>query len=366
MLPPKAQQLLRKRETLGGLRSLTVFPEKGVDFLSNDYLGLAKELKNFIPEQSHGGATGSRLISGNSLFCEKAEKELAHWYEAEAALLFNSGYTANLALVSSVPQRGDLILYDELIHASLREGIRLSMAKSYSFKHNNTSDLLKKAKKTQGAVFVVVESIYSMDGDTSPADWARLCKEQSFYFILDEAHSTGIMGEKGKGFFKQIGAENIFARVHTFGKGMGAHGAVVVGSKELKKYLINFARPFIYTTGMADSEIEAILKAHDLSKKAEAKREKLNQNITYFKHKMSQLKLNKYFIDSDSPIQAFLHRKEVLEQIIKALEKKGIYVKSIASPTVPVGKERIRIVLHSFNSEAEITDLLNSIKQKLE
>ena len=199
---------LQTRQVNGSLRSLKI-PASGLsDFSSNDYLGLArsKELSSQIeaswessPDKSNG-STGSRLLTGNTSVVEDVEHTLAGLFKGEAALLFNSGYTANLAVLSCIPKRRDTILYDELAHASVKDGMRLSLATRQAFRHNDLHDLEKKLTKAQGNIFVVVESIYSMDGDTAPlTDLTSLCVQYKAHLIVDEAHSTGIYGSNGNG-----------------------------------------------------------------------------------------------------------------------------------------------------------------------
>lgn len=197
------------------------------DFSSNDYLGFSRNeniskaveltAKNII---SLNGSTGSRLLSGNLIFHEETEIYLSNFFNTSAALLFNSGYDANVGLLSSVPQRGDIILFDELCHTSIRDGIRLSNAISYGFKHNCISDLEKKylnTNKSSATIYVVVESIYSMDGGTAPLkEISNFCNKNGCYLIVDEAHATGVFGTKGKGLIDELCLGNfVFARVVT-------------------------------------------------------------------------------------------------------------------------------------------------------
>src|SRR5690606_6123052 len=168
-------------------------------------------------ERLHG-STGSRLISGNYAIAEEAEKEISAFHGAESGLLFNSGYDANLGILSCVPRRGDTILYDSLSHASIRDGIRLGPAKSFSFRHNDLHDLERKMKNATGNVFVVTESVFSMDGDQAPlGEMSLLCDKNSAMLIVDEAHATGVVGDRGEGLVQKLGLEKkCFARVHTF------------------------------------------------------------------------------------------------------------------------------------------------------
>lgn len=362
MLPEKNRNLLLERKNTGNFRQLTPRNPHAIDFYSNDYLGIANTLQYFAPEASHSGATGSRLISGNSAFYKETEAFLAYFYQSEAALLFNSGYTANLALLSCLPQRGDTILYDELIHASLRDGIRLSHAKSYKFRHNDENDLNEKILHSTGAIFVVAESVYSMDGDCISKEILEICKEKNLFFIIDEAHATGLFGTLGKGFFEQE-PYPYFARIHTFGKALGTHGAVIVGTQELIDFLINFSRPFIYTTAMSDAHLEIINYAHNLLLNEPERRLDLQKNIRYFRQKIQHCNRASSFLHSTTPIQGLLGDPQKLTLLSNLLQENNIAAKPIFYPTVSQGKERIRLTLHSYNQYKEI-DLLFELIEK--
>ena len=245
------EKKLRERQQANALRVLRLNDDK-IDFCSNDYLGIVKNKlieDSIINKNLSHGSTGSRLLSGNYKLIEETEKIIADFHDAEEGLIFNSGYDANIGLLSSVPQKGDVIIYDQLSHASIRDGIRLSFADSFSFLHNDVDDLEKKlsaAAKPQQNIFVVTESVFSMDGDMAPLkEISKLCEKYNAALIVDEAHATGVVGEKGEGLVQHLDLQQkCFARLHTFGKACGCHGAVILGSTQLKKYLINFARTF--------------------------------------------------------------------------------------------------------------------------
>lgn len=351
------QKLLKKleeRNKKGTMRSLSCF-EGFKDFYSNDYLGLAQILHDF-----HGlkyGSTGSRLISGTSSESIATEAFLADYFLAEAALIFNSGYDANLGFFSCVPQKGDTVIYDELIHASIRDGLRLSHAKSYSFQHNDAEDLYRKLSKLKGTVYVAVESLYSMDGDFCPVvDVLEICENHGAYLIVDEAHAVGVIGKDGKGLVKDLGIEDrIFARLITFGKAYGSHGACILGDKYLINYLINFARSFIYTTALPPEAYSRIQQMISFPENDHL-RLKLHQRIKYFREKLTNITL---ISDADSPIQIIeIGDIKRTIKIADSLQDKNIAVKPIFSPTVPEGKERLRICVHSFNTESEIDEVL--------
>jgi 8-amino-7-oxononanoate synthase len=358
---------LQQRKDADNLRSLRV--TKGlVDFYSNDYLGFARDenLHDKIQEEinSHKGAalgsTGSRLLSGNSEYAEALEKLLADFHNADAALIFNSGFDANYGLLSALPYRGDTIIHDELVHASFHDGIKNSKANSVSFLHNNITDLEEKLKSATGLKYVVIESIYSMDGDFAPLKQiAALCEQYEAGLIIDEAHATGVFGA-GR-VAEEIPDAKVLARIHTFSKALGAHGAVVVCSNELKEFLVNYCRPFIYSTALPFHSLAAIKCGYELMNNADKKREKLFSLIELFKQQI-QSKENALLITSNSPIQSVvITGNKSVKEFASNIQEQGLDVRPILYPTVQKGKERVRICLHSFNTETEVTKLTETI-----
>ena len=371
MLLEKLRKKLAKRIADDQLRSLPA-QTPGIDFYSNDYLGFARSEKIRRAAERYAkrragpnlnGATGSRLISGHSPLAAQVEKRLTSHHSAEAGLLFNSGYDANLGLFSAVPQRGDTILYDALIHASIRDGIRLSLARSAKFKHDDYRDLESKLKRAAGHVYIAVESLYSMDGD-SP-DLNRLVDLTERYrasLIVDEAHATGVLGKKGMGLVQDVErSDAVFARIHTFGKAIGAHGAIVLGTQGLVDFLLNFAHPFIYSTALPPHSLGTILAAYD-ELVTGLERAELVRNIDCFRKGVQQFGLEAHFKNNRTPIQIFeAQYPNSCRVVAEALAKSGFLIKRIQPPTA--ARERLRICLHSFNSEAEIEALLQTISQ---
>jgi 8-amino-7-oxononanoate synthase len=340
------------------------------DFCSNDYLGFARsgELKKLINNNIENlpnylnGAGGSRLLSGNTQYIEGTEQFIADFHLAESGLIFNSGYDANVGLLSSLPQRGDTVITDELIHASIIDGCRLSHATRYKFLHNDINDLEIKLKLAKGNIFVVVESVYSMDGDIAPlTEISNLCKRYQANLIVDEAHATGVFGDNGRGLINQLDlTDQVFARIVTFGKAIGIHGAIILGSKSLRHYLINFARSFIYTTAAPIHNIVAIRSAYQLLNKID--HQHIHQKIALFRKLLKEKKVNA--LDSESTIQGILFSSnEVTKLAATTLQSKGFDVRAILSPTVASGKERLRICLHTFNTDDEIISLVNHLKE---
>ena len=357
---------LQGRKEQQALRSLKV-GEGQIDFCSNDYLGFSRNahLQKLVAQRSESaslGSTGSRLISGHSHLAEDLERQIAHFHQAEAALLFNSGYTANLGLLASVAQRSDTILYDRLAHASIREGVQLALAKSFSFEHNDPQSLKKKLQKAEGNIFVVVESIYSMDGDEAPLlDFLEVMQDFPAVLIVDEAHATGVFGEKGEGIVVEKGLTKVvWARVHTYGKALGGHGATVVGSELLKQYLLNFARSFIYTTALPAHSLHCIQAAYE-ELETTPNLQLLHKKIAFFQQLLSPA-IRASFIPSRSPIQSLLcPGNERVKNLASQLQQEGFDIRAILHPTVPKGSERLRICLHAFNSKKEIQQLTRTL-----
>ena len=362
------QKSLQKRNDTGLHRKL-IFTEGLIDFSSNDYLGFARNtsFQNNFPQTFFlNGSTGSRLITGNSQLAEQTEQLIANFHGTEAALIFNTGYMANIGLFSSLGDIDSVFIYDAYIHASVHDGMRLSRAKRVKFKHNDLENLAFLLQNTEGGKkYVAVESVYSMDGDLAPLrDIADICQKNNAALIVDEAHGTGCFGEKGEGLVTELGLENaVFARVHTFGKALGVHGAAVIGSRLLRDFLINHARSFIYTTALPPLAYRHIQHAYQLL--PAANRAHLSALIAYFIQKTTTILLpDGYFLtNANSPIQGIIMpNNEKIMALAKHLHQNGIYAKAILSPTVPIGVERIRICLHNFNTFAELDLLFSALK----
>ncbi len=356
--PPKLLQKLTAREQNQSLRKLKTFGIEHTDFFSNDYLGLGQvhfsnEWKNSSQKQ------GSRLISGNSNVFFQFEEFCANWFLGEKALYFNSGYDANIGFFSCVPQRGDTVLYDEYIHASIRDGLQMGFAQKRSFKHNDLNDLETQLQRAKGSIFVVVESIYSMDGDRpNLKKIISLCQQFGAFCVVDEAHGTGLYGKNKTGLCEEEDILNdVFCRIHTFGKAVGSHGAVVIGNQKLIQYLINFCRSFIYTTAPNDNHLSLLTNKLNTIRSEDNRLQNLQKNIHHFQQKISNSGLE--YLSPDSPIGSILIKgnRQALE-LEKELHLNKINCKAILSPTVPEGKERLRISLHNYNTTDEIDKLI--------
>ena len=374
--PKSLQQKLQQREEQNALRNLPVVNDL-VDFASNDYIGFAKNETIFHETHQYlldknikvNGATGSRLLSGNHALYSETEDFISQFHQAETALIFNSGYDANIGFFGTVPQRNDVILYDELCHASIRDGIQMSKAKSYKFPHNDLEELEKLITKYQPTtdnrqptiVYIVTESVFSMDGDCPNVEaLTNLSEKHSAFLVVDEAHALGVFGQQGEGLVQSLGLEDkVFARIMTFGKGLGCHGAAILGSQSLKSYLLNFARSFVYTTGLSPHSVATILQSYKHLTKEKEALQKLKSNIIFFNQEKMRLGLKPLFVYSKSAIQcAIIPGNERVKNSATQLQQKGFDVRPILSPTVPEGQERLRFCLHSYNSESEITNVL--------
>jgi 8-amino-7-oxononanoate synthase len=360
---------LQRRQSEGLYRTLKS-DSTLVDFCSNDYLGLARSATlsdlinhklNLLPVRN--GAAGSRLLSGNTEYTEEVERKLSAIFKAESALIFNSGYSANLAVLSAIPQKNDTIIYDELAHACIKDGARLSLAKRFSFRHNDLGDLERKIKHAHGKIFIAVESIYSMDGDQCPLEsLTKLARKYDASVILDEAHSTGSYGHSGSGLATTLNLEKeIDIRIYTFGKAMGIHGACVAGSKSVHDYMVNFGRPFIYTTALPPHTIASIDCAFKF----------LSDNISL--QNELQAKVNLFLRHLSSHINRTASASSIQTAIVSGnlnaknaagkLQRAGFDVRPILSPTVPKDFERLRITLHAYNTDEEITNLANELSK---
>jgi 8-amino-7-oxononanoate synthase len=371
------QRKLNERKEQNAFRTVRLSWDK-IDFCSNDYLGISKNnlLQSYLIPYTKHGSTGSRLLTGNYALIEETEKFIATFHDAQSGLIFNSGYDANIGLLSCVPQKGDIIIYDKLSHASIRDGIRLSFAESFSFLHNDLHDLEKKLESVSIAnrknIFVVTESVFSMDGDIAPLEEiVTICEKYKANTIVDEAHATGVTGNKGEGLVQLLHLQKkCFARVHTFGKACGVHGAIVLGSHDLRDYLVNLARPFIYSTALPEASIAAVNASYHIFPRLNSERKHLTQLIQHFQHAICDIQYSILNIQhttlniqhSETPIQVvIIPGNEQVKIIAEKLQQNNLDVRAILYPSVPKGSERLRIVLHAFNSIEEINTLLTAL-----
>lgn len=350
------------------LRSLTL--NRGlVDFSSNDYLGLSQHpivrnalvdaLKRNVPL----GATGSRLLSGNLHVHEEIEAFLAERFRSESALLFSSGYLANMAVLSAFGTDSTEYFSDELNHASLIDGMKMSKAKRTVFRHNDLGQLrdhLSKSNSRRKAI--ITESVFSMDGDLAPLkEIFHLAEEFGAWVIVDEAHATGVFGKKGYGRLEEMEApdRNVIA-IHTCGKAIGSQGAFVLSSKQTRDYMINLARPFIFSTGISPLLGVQIRTAVELLPILEAERKHLCQLSNQFRGAIEDsFDVGK----SESQIvPIILGSNEGVLRASLILREEGMDVRAIRSPTVKIGGERLRVSLKSSLSIEDVQHLVQALK----
>lgn len=373
-------QRLKKRFAENSFRTLRPADFSKADFSSNDYLGFARspELADLCKgawerhvskgESRFIGSGGSRLLSGDSAYAHYLEEIIAEYFGSESSLLFNSGYTANLALFSSLPSRSGTVFYDDLIHASVRDGIRMSGCRGWSFRHNDLKHLEELLAKSSGEKWVVAEAIYSMDGDSPDLEaMVELCEKFNAALILDEAHSGGVRGEKGTGLSNELGiSDHVFARLFTFGKSFGVHGAAVCGSHTLVNYLINFARPFIYSTALPVHDLTAIRASLKFAEEADHLRTDLRRLVDYFRIKVNATALKPRLTRSESSIQGLvIPGNHEVRRVAEACQSTGIDARPVLSPTVKAGTERLRIILHSYNTTTEVDRLITAVSSAL-
>jgi len=368
----KAKNLYRKlnpADTRGnGL--ITIDGVKYHDFCSNDYLGLAyhpKLIKAGLDATNKfgTGSAGSRLLGGDNHLFHQLEESIAHLKGYEAGLIYNSGYQANVSVIGTLCDKADMIVSDKLVHASIIDGISLSSAKYIRFKHNDMEHLksiLEKERDNFKEVFIITESVFSMDGDSSPLEELTFLKNKfNCKLLVDEAHATGVCGDQGEGKVSGDLSSMVDICIGTFGKALGSFGAFVTLSNELKKYLINKSRGFIYSTALPPAIIAVNLESLNIINVERNRREILQENATYFSNKL---------IESGIPVKEPSHIIPIIlgsnEKVIKLctqLQEKGYWVQPIRIPTVPPGTARIRISLsysHDRNTLEEFADALKN------
>ncbi|HEX6914308.1 MAG TPA: pyridoxal phosphate-dependent aminotransferase family protein [Chitinophagaceae bacterium] len=352
---------LQERKEQRFLRQLVV-PGDQIDFASNDYLGIIRNrlLRN-RPTGLHTGSGGTRILSGNYRLIEEVEDRIAAFHNAEAAVIFSSGYDANLGVVAAVPQNGDSFFFDELSHPSVKDGARVSAAVSASYAHNDVADLRARLKEASGNIFVYAEAVYDVDGSTAPLEsLAQVCSEYRAHLIVNESHSVAIYGEKGEGIIHELGLEDsVFARIHGFGNACGSHGAVVMGTHQLKEFLLNFCNQLMHSTTLSEQTVSTIWEGYKILPQLWQEREHLRNIISIFQD--AELPFRK--LKSATPVQHLvIPGIDNVNHAAAELRNAGFDVKPLFFPAVPKGEERLRIVLHSFNTRGEVSWLIQAIQ----
>lgn len=367
------EQALQALNRRGRLRTLE--GRAGLDFTSNDYLGFAESdaLREAVSQAlTRGvpvGAGGSRLLRGNHPEHDALEAEAATFFGAESALFFGSGFAANAALLSTLPQRGDLVLHDALIHASAREGLAGSRADVREMLHNDVTqieDALRawRADHAEARCFIAVESLYSMDGDVAPLDdLAAVAGRHDAMLLIDEAHATGVRGPQGRGLGAALEGRANVVSLHTCGKALGASGALVLMPELLRRFMINRCKPFIYATAPSPLVAAAVRAALRLCADADAARAALDARIAHLGRHLARLGLP----SSGSQIQpVILGADRRASSVAAALAADGFDVRAIRPPTVPEGTARLRITLGTRHSLEEIDALAARLAHHLQ
>ena len=345
----------------------------GLDFASNDYLGLAgdKRLADAIATAlANGtpvGATGSRLLRGNDPEHEALEQKAANFFGAERALFFGGGYVANFAVLTTLPQKGDLIVLDELIHASAHEGARAGRAEVVEARHNDAGAVDEairawREKGGAGRPWIVTESLYSMDGDYAPLDdLAEVADRHDAFLFIDEAHATGVYGPEGRGLAHHLeGRENVVV-LHTCGKALGASGAIVTAPAVLCDYLVNRCRPFIYATAPSPLMAVASAAALDIVADEPERRERLAKLVALAGAKASA----QGFAPSGSQILPIVIGDNArVMSLAETLQARGFDVRGIRPPTVPEGTARLRISLTLNVGEDDVMALFAALSEE--
>jgi 8-amino-7-oxononanoate synthase len=353
------KRLARYEAMLGQLerksRRRVMTQQRGTDFTSNDYLGLAGSARlgvSVISALERGvpvGAGGSRLLRGNHPEHEALEKEAAAFFRSERMLYFGSGYAANVAILATLPQRNDLVVYDELVHASVHAGIATGRATAVAVPHNNLEAFehaMRKWREADGTghPWIVVESLYSMDGDRAPlAALAGLADQYDAFILIDEAHATGVYGEDGRGFSSELEGRDNVVVLHTCGKALGASGALVGGNYILCDYLINHARPFIYATAPSPLSAAIVREALLILSDEPERRQKLQALIRCANEQASSY----LGIETSGSqiIPVIIGDTARTLRIAQWMQEDGFDIRAIRPPTVPANTARLRIAI---------------------
>lgn len=350
----------------------TLESPSGINLNSNDYLGLAVDPRlkraalDAVARAEHIGATGSRLLSGNSREWEELEAYFAEVAGTEAALYFGSGYAANVGLLNSLLKPGDIVFSDARNHASLIDGIRLSRAERVIYPHSDLrflEEALRAHAGGAGARVIVTESVFSMEGDVAPiAGLVRIAKGFGAELVLDEAHAIGVCGPTGRGIAAELGIQReMLAIVHTCGKALASAGAFVCGGRALKDYLVNHARTFIFSTAMPPYLAGQIRAALDLAREAERERNHLREIASLLRDGLTRAGLNRG-ASTTHIVPVLLGSNERALHVARELQRNGFAVRAIRPPTVPPGTARLRISLTSHITHEHIHRLVAAIQ----
>ncbi len=357
----------------GRLRALR--GRSGIDLASNDYLGLAEseELRQAAAAAlARGvpvGSGGSRLLRGNHPEHEALEREAAAFFGAESALYFGGGFVANFAIFSTLPQRGDLVVHDELIHASVHDGVRRGRAEAVSARHNDADAFDAAIVKWRraggtGRPWLSIESLYSMDGDSpNLKELFAVADRHEAMVVIDEAHATGVLGPQGRGLAAPFEGRDNVITLHTCGKALGTSGGFILGPKAIRDFLINRARPFIYATAPSPLIAAVTRAALELSLTSSARRERLARLVRFAG---SELRRHCHIEPSGSHIvPVIVGADQAAVELAAALQRRGFDIRAIRPPTVPEGTARLRIALTLHVDEIIVADLFAALAEDM-
>jgi len=366
----RALEALARR---GRRRALTAFT--GIDFTSNDYLALASSgelqaaARSAIERDVPIGSGGSRLLRGNHREHEALESEAAAFFGAESALFFGGGFIANLALFSTLPQRGDLVVHDALIHASVHDGLRMGKAERAEARHNDPqafADVIAdwRAAGATGTPWIAVESLYSMDGDRAPLDELyEVVRRHDGVLVIDEAHATGVLGPMGRGLGAHLEGRGDVIALHTCGKALGAMGALLTGPQVLCDYLVNRSRAFIYATAPSPLMAAVVRAALLISRFGDARREKLAALVAFAGARLAE---HCGIAASGSHIQpVVVGADERATALAAAMQARGFDIRAVRPPTVPEGTARLRLSLTLNVDDAQVDAMAAALAEEL-
>lgn len=370
MLEDRVRRRLAEWQTAGLLRVLR--PPSGLDLSSNDYLNLSKHpliVERFARAVTREGcgSTGSRLLRGDRATFAAVERRFAAFKGTERALYFSSGYLANIAVMTTLTESGDVVFSDELNHASLIDGIRLSAASRVVFPHNDVDALGRLIAETPGPGhrFVVVESLFSMDGDIAPlAEYAALCRATGASLMVDEAHAVGIYGIRGSGLIEAAGIEDVDVSINTAGKALGVSGAFVTGAAWTVDYLVQRARPFVFSTAAPPAIADALEASLDVIAAEPERRERLRDRVTRVREQLGKAGVP-VAAQGSQIIPVTIGDNERAVAVADALQADGFDVRAIRPPTVPAGTARLRISVNAGLTDLTIDRFADSLAAAL-
>jgi len=366
----RAEHLYRHRRVVGGMQGpvLRVDGRELVAFCSNDYLGLAADPR-LVGALQRGaarygvGSGAAHLVSGHSAAHHALEEELAAFMQRPRALLFSTGYMANLGVLSALLGRGDAVIEDRLNHASLLDGGLLSGARLRRYAHADARAAEAILAEAKGEALLATDGVFSMDGDLAPLPaLAAACRHHDAWLMVDDAHGLGVLGEGGRGTVAHygLGLDEVPILMGTLGKAFGAFGAFVAGSQDLIETLIQRARPYIYTTALPPAFAEATREALRIVQAEEWRREQLRALVARFRAGVQALGLS--LMEAPTSIQPILLGETAHAlRWSEALERRGLLVTAIRPPTVPVGSARLRVTLSAAHTEAQVDQLVDAL-----